>query len=193
MRRVSLAMFFGLVLAVALAGCSNNSLSVTTVVVTNTPIASSTDIPTVTSGTSTPSSHPVPTNTPNSTSHPPTNTPGSTAKNCGAVSATITSNSETASPSNAQSLEDCFTQAFMACQSATLKITFNDTTTNTTTVDAMSTRTSACDALVQEHKHTVSGGSTTDTNATITCEAMVPEGQKYSLRECSNNEWISFP
>jgi hypothetical protein len=197
MRRVPLLMFFVTVgIATLLTGCSNGSLSAT-IPVTNTPTLAPSAIATNPLGTATPSSQPVTPPPPHSPTHTPTHTPTptSTTQQCGSITATTTASSTTTKPSNTQPLEDCFTNAFVNCNSVTLDITFIDSTG--TTEDKLQTPApqlgpQGCEvAAVQEHKHPTSGG---DSTTNITCMAIVPySGQKYSLRECSDNEFIYLP
>ena len=189
MRRIHEVLFVGMLtgmlIVLTLCGCSTtaNTTAQTSEVPTVTAAATITGAtPTVAAATATPASHPVATNTP---------TPASTTKNCGAITATTSGSATTTTPSNPQSLEDCFTNAFTQCQSATLGLTFIDSTGKT--LDNLGTDPQGgCEvASVNETKIPTTGSST---SSTFTCAALVPyNGQKYSLRECTNNEWIYLP
>jgi hypothetical protein len=198
MRRLSLLLFIGLVTVVSLAGCSDRSFTAT-VGASNSPQLSPTATFPSGAPTSTPSSHPVSTDTPPSGSHQPTRTPtpSPTVTNCGSITATTENFNTTTQPSNPQPLEDCFTNAWNHCQSTTLPaklaLTFIDSTGKT--VDALRTPPSkgACEmASVTETKYAPDGSITTPTT-TFTCLGLVPSGQKWILKACSNNAQIGLP
>jgi hypothetical protein len=193
MHRLAWAFLASVLAAFTLAGCDGPT-STSVLVVTATPAASQTATTTVTAppatATATPSSssHPTPTNTPKSNPPTPTQQPVPTAP-------LVTT------PSDPQSLEDCFTNAFQVCSNATIDVTFFEgtfATGTTTTDDAMRVGPGCTGALIKQHIHKVAanGGPATDSSSTFTCAALVPSGSKYSLRECgTNNElpWIFFP
>ena len=185
MRRIHGLLFVGMLVALTVSGCSSTA---------NTSTQTS-DLPTVTATTAgaTPTSVAATATATSPSNSGPTNTPtaGSTTENCGSITATISTSSTTTTPSNPQPLEDCFTNAFTQCQSAKLTVTFIDSTGKT--VDNLQTGPQGgCEAAsVIETKFPTGGGST---SSTFTCAALVPYSQtKYSLRECTNNEWISLP
>lgn len=190
MRRIDSLLFVGLLMALTLAGCGSGSTGAS-----NLP--TTTGVATDTAMTPSPSSYPAAT-TPSAHSPTRTPTPASTTRKCGQITAKTSGSSTTTVPSNPQPLEDCFTTAFMKCQSATLAITFIDSTGKTG--DSLRTPPSQgdCDvAAVDETKYAPNGGVISSTS--FTCAALVPSGEKYSLRVCAdnkgvlNNEWIIFP
>ena len=197
MRRVSLVMFVGWAMAILLAGCGNGSFTAT-VGGTDTPQLDPTA--TIALGeTTTPSSHPVATNTPPSGSHPPTHTPtpAPTVTECGAITAKTMNFTTTTQPSNPQPLEDCFTNAWNHCQSTTkpakLALTLVDSTGKT--VYALRTPPAPGQCLVAsvtETKYAPDGSISTPTT-TFSCMGLVPSGQKWILKVCDNNEQIGLP
>ena len=186
MRRIHGLLFAGLLVALTVSGCSstaNTSTSQTSDLPTVTAPATTTEAtPTVAAATATTSSNQGAT---------PSPTSGSTAENCGSITATIGTSSTTTVPSDPQPLEDCFTNAFTQCQSANLTVTFIDSTGKT--VDNLRTSPQGgCEVASVDETKIPAGGSAT--SSSFTCAALVPYSQtKYSLRECTNNEWISFP
>jgi hypothetical protein len=192
MRRIHGWLCVGMLTVLTLAGCSSTASAITTTGSnTETPGLPTTTAAATTStdATATPSSNAVATHTP---SHSPTKTPTPDPYDCGVVTATTMGTNTTTKPSNPQSREDCFTDAFLSCQTAHIILTFIDSTGKTT--DSIQTPPSGgnCEvAYVQESKFPT-GGSVT--SAGFNCVALVGTGGgKYSLRECDNNEWINFP
>ncbi len=190
MRCIYRLLFVGMVTVLSLSGCS-----ATTIVITETP-----DIPmstatgaatSVAAATVTPSSHPNATNTP-SLSPTKTPTPAPTTENCGLITATTTGTTTTTIPSNPQSREDCFTDAFIHCQSATLAITYIDNTGKTAAGLRTPDPQGNCEvASVEETKFETNGSITSDM---FTCSGLVAVGGgKYSLRSCTHNEFVNFP
>ena len=186
MRRIHGLLFVGMLIVLTLAGCSSTAGTTTQTAELPTVTAAATTTgatPTVAAATATPSSHQGAT---------PTPTSASTTANCGTITATTTGTSTTTTPSNPQPLEDCFTNAFMQCQSANLTVKFIDSTGKT--VDNLGTDPQGgCEvASVDETKFAPDGSLVS--SMSFTCAALVPySGSKYSLRECTNNEWISLP
>src|SRR5215469_3269647 len=133
MRRISLMVFAGLVMALLLTACGNGSITAT-INGTNPPqlSPSATTTGTLASGAPTPASHPVATNTPPSNTHHQTPTPTAfpMPTSCGLITATTivssTGNTITTKPSDPQPLEDCFVSAFSTCRLVTFAITYID-------------------------------------------------------------------
>jgi hypothetical protein len=191
MRRIyGLLLLAGMLLVLTLSGCSStaNTTTQTSQLGAATAAATTTGVaPTVAAATATPPSHTTATHTPTQTG-----TPASTTENCGSITATTTGTTTTTTPSNPQPLEDCFTNAFVACQPASLAITFIDSTGKT--LDGLKTPDpqGGCEVASVDETKLASNGSITSTS--FTCMALVPySGVKYSLRECSNNEFFSLP
>jgi hypothetical protein len=184
MRRIYGLLLVGMLAVLTLSGCSSTA-NTTTQQTSDLPTVTATTAeatPTVAAATATSSSNSGPTNTP---------TPASTTENCGSITATTTGSSTTTTPSDPQSFENCFTNAFTQCQSASLTVTFIDSTGKT--VDNLQTSPQGgCEVASVVETKSPTGGSSA--SSTFTCAALVPYSQtKYSLRECTNNEWISLP
>ncbi len=176
MRRVDSLLFIGLLMILTLTGCGATS-SVTTAT-PNLPTATGVAMTDATM-TSSPSSHPATDNALGAFTDTYSDT-------CLDDQELWTDHRDDLGehhndvPSNPQPLEDCFTNAFMKCQSATLAITFIDSTGKI--ADGLRTPPPHGDcevAAVDETKFATNGSVTSSTS--FTCAAMVPSGGKCSL------------
>ena len=195
MRRLSSLLFTGFFTAILLAGCSTTTLTATTTTGSTTASQLSATA-TVAAATSTSTSQPVATNTPHVSSPPPTATPAPTQTYCGLITATTTGTTTTTKPSDPQSLENCFTDAWNYCQSTTLPANLALTFVDSTGKKAYALRTpptkGECEMASVEETDFDPNGSVTG-SATFTCLGLVPSGSKYILKGCSNNEQIGLP
>ena len=191
MRRGSLVICAGMVITILLAGCGNGSFTAT-LEGTHTPSLSPTTVATLASETSTPSSHPVATNTPPSHSPPPTPTSVPTTKECGLVTATQTASSTTYNPSTPKPLADCLANAFTNCQSAHLAVTFHGSTG--TKAYSFGIKQGGCNVVSVIETRFAPDGSITLGPTTFVCvQLSYYAGQLYLLQACGNGESIYFP